>query len=76
MDNIFVVYSEHYYKFKSEGIHTIHWTIDISTCESFKSAFVGTDIISIKFLDDFKDNKFTSIESLFYACNKLTSIDI
>ena len=76
VDNIFVVYSEHYYQFKNAGIHTIYWTIDISTCESFRSAFIGTDIISIKFLDDFKDNKFTSIENLFYGCNKLTSIDI
>ena len=66
-----------FYLFDKEGFHTVYFSIDFSICKSLSSLFhYNENVISIKFLDDFKGKKITSTYGLFEGCFNLNSLDI
>ena len=67
----------YYYEFDSKGFHTVYFAIDFLNCSDLDDMFYyNEDVISIKFLDEFKGKKITSTFSLFEGCFNLNSLDI
>ena len=69
--------TDYYYVFDTKGFHTVYFAIDFSNCDYLQYMFYyNEDVISIKFLDEFKGKKITVAFSLFEGCFNLTSLDI
>ena len=65
------------YNFTEIGNHTIYVLIDISYSTSLSKMFYNIQKLdSIIFTDKFNTEKITSLDSMFYGCISLNSIDI
>ena len=70
-------YYFYYYVFDTKGFHTVYFAIDFSNCDYLSYMFhYNENLISIKFLDEFKGKKITSTSGLFVGCFNLNSLDI
>ena len=71
-------YHYFYYNiFEKAGRHIMHISIDLLECDYLAAFFdYVINLVSVKFTDEFKNNKIFSTSSLFAGCSNLTSIDI
>ena len=66
-----------FYLFDNIGYHTVFFSLDFSKCQYLSSMFYSNkNLVSIKFLDEFKGKNITSTSYLFGGCFNLTSLDI
>ena len=65
------------YIFKEPGIHIVYISIDISNLTSLSNLFNNAEeLTSVNFTKEFDTTNIRSIQSMFYKCTKLVSVDI
>ena len=65
------------YIFKEPGIHFVYISLDISNLTSLSNLFSNAEeLTSVNFTKEFDTTNIKSIQSMFYKCTKLVSVDI